>query len=279
MLVGKWPLKPYEERLSQYLFSHRFTLFFSQLQVNVARAIDILSDGLRFQKENYIIQISYLTLRPKNLQFEPSRDPLPSLLVVSFLLWWKWIYVSMWATTHPPVPSPNMNPNISVDCCQVGGGRVGLPLFRYWHWSMKTLQCLKPSFLRFNTRLQVFSRCQKSQIWFVPILAVITWCRYTSVPSLNLPLHTKCLPLFDLRVRRSSRKRRGPPDALNSLLNASCTQAVLLKSRSSLKKKKKELKEKFWSFTPRKEDKECEWGWRGGGREKERERERGAWGK
>lgn len=122
MLVGKWPLKPYEERLSQYLFSHRFTLFFSQLQVNVARAIDILSDGLRFQKENYIIQISYLTLRPKNLQFEPSRDPLPSLLVVSFLLWWKWIYVSMWATTHPPVPSPNMNPNISVDCCQVGGG-------------------------------------------------------------------------------------------------------------------------------------------------------------
>ena len=28
MLVGKWPLKPYEGRLSQYLFSHRFTLFF-----------------------------------------------------------------------------------------------------------------------------------------------------------------------------------------------------------------------------------------------------------
>lgn len=60
--------------------------FFSQLQVNVARAINILSDGLRFQKENYIIQISYLTLRPKNLEFEPSRDPLQSLLVVSFLL-------------------------------------------------------------------------------------------------------------------------------------------------------------------------------------------------
>ena len=176
-----------------------------------------------------------------------------------------------------PSPSPTLTQIYQSIVAKLRGGRVGSPLFRYWHWSMKRLQCLKPSFLRFNTLLLVFSRCQKSQIWFVPILAVITWCRYTSVPSLNLPLHTKCLPLFDLRVRRSSRKRRGPPDALNSLLNASCTQAVLLKSRSSLKKKK-ELKEKFWSFTPRKEDKECEWGWgEGGGRE--RERERGASGK
>lgn len=126
MLVGKWPLKPYERRLSQYLFSHRFTLFFSQLQVNVARAINILSDGLRFQKENYIIQISYLTLRPKNLEFEPSRDPLQSLLVVSFLLWWKWIYVY----THPS-PSPTLTQIYQSIVAKLGGGRVGSPLSKF----------------------------------------------------------------------------------------------------------------------------------------------------
>ena len=37
----------------------------------------------------------------------------------------------------------------------------------------------------------------------IPILAVIIWCRYSSVPSYIFPLHTKCLPLLVLRIRRS----------------------------------------------------------------------------
>ena len=46
-----------------------------------------------------------------------------------------WIYISIWATAHLPLPQPNINPNLlSIDCCWVRGG-VGGHLPRYWYWS------------------------------------------------------------------------------------------------------------------------------------------------